>query len=181
MKPHVLAIDLGGTHVTCGLVSGETLMGEVTLNLADTLLLGPVLPQIATALRELLDQHGIPQSDVAGIGLGFCGIALSRENRVASTNGKYEDAPSLDLPGWALEEFDLPLRIENDARMALLGESYVGAARGETDVVMFTLGTGIGGVAMIDGRLLEGKHGQAGLLGGHFPVRIDGQIGRAHV
>jgi glucokinase len=59
--------------------------------------------------------------------------------------------------------------------MALLGEHFAGAARGFTDVIMMTLGTGIGGVAMIEGRLLRGKHFQAGCLGGHIPVLFTGR------
>ena len=90
-------------------------------------------------------------------------------------NGKYEDSKEIDLAAWSKQTLGLPLRIENDARMALLGESYAGAARGFTEVVMMTLGTGIGGVAMIDGKLLRGKHFQAGCLGGHFPILFNGR------
>ena len=92
-----------------------------------------------------------------------------------STNAKYEDAPGLDLVAWCREALGLPLRIENDARLALLGERHAGAARGCDDVVMMTLGTGIGGVAMIGGRLLRGKHPQAGVLGGHLTAVFDGR------
>jgi glucokinase len=110
-----------------------------------------------------------------GIGFGFCGLVDARNTRISSTNGKYTDAVSLDLSQWAKEQFGLPLRLENDARLALLGECYAGAAQGEADVVMFTLGTGIGGVAMLDGHLLRGKHEQAGVLGGHTPVILNGR------
>jgi glucokinase len=109
------------------------------------------------------------------IGFGFCGLVDSRQTRIASTNGKFTDGPTLDLAAWSGQTFGLPLRLENDARLALLGECHAGAAQGETDVVMFTLGTGIGGVAMIDGRLLRGKHQQAGVLGGHIPVTLTGR------
>jgi glucokinase len=57
--------------------------------------------------------------------------------------------------------------------MALLGEVYAGAARGIEDVVMITLGTGIGGAAMMNGRLVRGKHAQGGCLGGHLPLMFD--------
>jgi glucokinase len=59
--------------------------------------------------------------------------------------------------------------------MALLGEWYGGAAQGCDDVVMVTLGTGVGGAAMIGGRLLRGRHLQAGCMGGHIPARFDGR------
>ncbi|MGB0051382.1 MAG: ROK family protein, partial [Terracidiphilus sp.] len=79
------------------------------------------------------------------------------------------------LQSWSRESLGLPLFAENDARMALLGEAYAGAGRGFENTVMITLGTGIGGVAMIEGKLLRGKHAQAGCIGGHLPVRLDGR------
>jgi glucokinase len=59
--------------------------------------------------------------------------------------------------------------------MTLLGEWYAGAAQGCSDIVTMTLGTGIGGAAMIGGRLLRGQHAQAGCLGGHIPVQVEGR------
>ncbi|HWA96020.1 MAG TPA: ROK family protein [Terracidiphilus sp.] len=171
----VLAIDFGGTHVNCGLVCVDKLMDSIALDCPSTASLRPLLPSITAGLQTLLDRNHVRSGELAGIALGFCGIVDSRANRISSTNGKYEDAPEIDLIGWARSEFGVPLQMENDARLALLGESFAGAARNETDVVLFTLGTGIGGVAMIDGKPLAGCHGQAGLLGGHFPVRMDGR------
>jgi glucokinase len=113
--------------------------------------------------------------DLAGVAIGFAALVDSRVNQILATDGKYEDAKDIDLVGWIRENVGLPTRIENDARMALLGESYAGAARGFTDVVMMTLGTGIGGAAMIEGKLLRGKHAQAGCLGGHIPAVFNGR------
>jgi glucokinase len=66
--------------------------------------------------------------------------------------------------------------MDNDARMALLGEHHAGSAQGSDDVVMMTLGTGIGSATMIRGRLLRGVHFQAGCLGGHLPVNFRGRL-----
>lgn len=169
----VLAVDLGGSHATCALVEDRTILDRRTVDFQDSRTLAPLLTQIAALLRELIPHDGLP---VNGLGLGFCGQVDARNCRVSSTNGKFVDAPGLDLRQWAHSEFGLPLRLENDARLALLGEGYSGAAQGETDVVMFTLGTGIGGVAMMDGALLQGKHGQAGVLGGHVTVALHGRL-----
>lgn len=114
-------------------------------------------------------------SQCEGLALGFCGLADARIGRVVSTNKKYEDAPSIDFQEWSRQELGLRFAIENDARMALLGERHAGAARGCDDVVMITLGTGIGGAAMIEGKLLRGKHAQAGCLGGHLPAKVGGR------
>src|SRR6185437_4161838 len=166
----ILAIDLGGTHATCALVEGRQILARETVPLPPAASLADTLSVIAEPLGRL--QSSAPAD---AIGFGFCGLVDSRRTRIASTNGKYIDGPSLDLSQWARERFALSLRLENDARLALLGECYAGAAQGETDVVMFTLGTGIGGVAMIDGHLLRGKHDQAGVLAGHTPVTLHGR------
>jgi len=167
-----LAIDLGGTHVACALVEDSTILLQERLRFANTEKLVPVLPMVEAVLRRLSQHSSRP---IDGIGLGFCGLVDTRKNRVAATNGKYIDAPDLDLSSWAEQKFGLRLRLDNDARMALRGECYAGAAQNESDVVMFTLGTGIGGVVMIDGKPLRGKHGQAGGLGGHVPVQLNGR------
>lgn len=166
----ILAVDLGGTHATCAVVEGTRILAREVVPLPGSLALADVLSAIAEPLSRLKSEHG---GDA--MGFGFCGLVNSRSARIASTNGKYTDGPNLDLSRWAMDRFGVPLRLENDARLALLGECYAGAAQGESDVVMFTLGTGIGGVAMIGGQLLRGKHEQAGVLAGHIPVTLQGR------
>src|SRR5690242_9257461 len=163
----ILAIDLGGTHATCALVEDREILARETIDLPESESLVNTLSALAKPLEKL---QSLARAEA--IGFGFCGLVDSRRTRIADTNGKYTDAVSLNLSQWAKERFGLPLGLENDARLALLGECYAGAAQGETDVVMFTLGTGIGGVAMMDGHLLRGKHDQAGVLGGHIPVSL---------
>jgi glucokinase len=170
-----LAVDLGGTHATCGLIDDRTIVDFETLDTDRARSLQATMPLIAESVRRLLKRASLDFRDCSGVAIGFAGLVDSRQGRVVSTNKKYEDAPSLDIPGWSCATFGLKLRIENDARMALLGECYGGAARGFADVVMMTLGTGIGGVAMIEGKLLRGKHAQAGCLGGHLPVLFNGR------
>lgn len=166
----VLAVDLGGTHAACALVNDAQLVAKEVVIFPDALKLEPILPALEAALDRLL-QRGSAE----GVGFGFCGLVDATNTRVSSTNGKFVDAVDVDLGAWSRSRFGLPLRLENDARLALLGECAAGAGQGETDVVMFTLGTGIGGVAMMGGRPLQGKHGQAGVLGGHTPVRVGGR------
>jgi glucokinase len=171
-----LAIDLGGTHATCGLLDDRTIVAHDTIDTDRARSLGAMLPVFADCFRKLLKQSSLDFKDCAGVAIGFAGLVDSRQGRVVSTNQKYEDATSIDIPAWSRDTFGIPLRIENDARMALLGEAFGGAAKGYSDVVMMTLGTGIGGVAMIEGKLLRGKHSQAGCLGGHLPVLFNGRV-----
>ena len=72
--------------------------------------------------------------------VSFCGLVDHAHGRILSTNAKFDDAPGLDLVAWCRKELDLPLSMENDARLALLGEWYAGAAQECDDVVMITLG-----------------------------------------
>jgi glucokinase len=170
-----LSIDLGGTHANCAIVEDrKVICSQITATDGATEL-APLLPSLAKILKGLAEQEKMPLDGFAGLAIGFCGLVNGAECGVISTNAKYQDAPNLDLQTWVRDQLGLTLHIENDARMALLGERYAGAAAGFDDVVMVTLGTGIGGAAMIGGQLLIGKHFQAGCLAGHLPVRVGGK------
>src|ERR1700690_3287509 len=175
MTRPAIGIDLGGSHATIALVKDDQILGSRRVSLDSAQPLQPALDAFADAIRHLLAERQMDASDCEGLALGFCGLADARIGRVVSTNKKYEDAPSIDFNAWCKEEFGLRFGIENDARMALLGERHVGAARGCDDLVMITLGTGIGGAAMIEGKLLRGRHAQAGCLGGHLPAKVGGR------
>ena len=111
----------------------------------------------------LLRRNTIASETCAGIAFSFCGLVDAGSQRILSTNGKYLDFEAVDLPAWSLANFNLPLRLQNDARAALLGErGRRWRLRGFDDIVIVTLGTGIGGAAMMEGRLVRGKHSQAG-------------------
>jgi glucokinase len=175
MKRPAIGIDLGGSHATIALVKDDQILGSHRVSLDSSQPLRPALAVFAETIRKLLAELQTGAAECEGLALGFCGLADARIGRVVSTNKKYEDAPSIDFDAWCRQEFGLRFAIENDARMALLGERHAGAARGCDDVVMITLGTGIGGAAMIEGKLLRGKHAQAGCLGGHLPAKVGGR------
>jgi glucokinase len=175
MTRSAIGIDLGGSHAAIALIKEDQILGSRHVSLDSSQPLRPALDLFAQAIRSLLAELQMDAADCEGLALGFCGLADARIGRVVSTNQKYEDAPSIDFNAWSEKEFGLRFAIENDARMALLGERHAGAARGCDDVVMITLGTGIGGAAMIEGKLLRGKHAQAGCLGGHLPAKVGGR------
>lgn len=167
-----LGLDLGGSHGACSLIREQTVVASEHLSFPDASSLTAVLPEVTASLRRLASSATEP---VSGLGIGFCGLVDSGRNRVLSTNGKYDDSTGFDFDHWGKESLGVPVRLENDARLALRGEMYAGAAKGTSDAVMFTLGTGIGGVAAMGGVPLVGIHGQAGVLGGHVPVRANGR------
>jgi glucokinase len=155
----VLAVDLGGGHARCAVVSETGIVAARSISASGAAGLKPLLPAVADTFRTLLEGAGLAVSGSTGVAFAFCGQVDVRTGA---------DAAGLDLGAWSRETLGLPLLIENDARMALLGESFAGAGRGSGDLVMLTLGTDIGGVAMMNGNLLHGKRSQAGCLGGHF-------------
>lgn len=168
-----LSIDLGGSHATLALINDKTILATREMDVDSAAGLRPILPAIKSLLLELLRETGTDIQEC--IGLALCIAAMAIRDRVVATNAKFEDAPAIDLPGWCRQELGLPLAIENDARMALLGEWYAGAAQGFSDVVMITLGTGIGGATLTGGKVYRSSQVQGGCLGGHIPVLFNGR------
>jgi glucokinase len=170
-----IAVEVGGGHTTCALVDGSSVLDKTVVDGANTSL-GMTLKTVEVGVRKLLAAAGVAPQDCIGISVAFCGIVDAGSGRILATpQGKFDDAGGLDLAGWSRDAFGLQLRLENDARQALLGEHWSGAARGFQDVALITLGTGIGGAAMVDGHLLASRHHQAGAIGGHIPVSIEGR------
>lgn len=165
----VLAVDAGGTRIKLGVVEGGKIISRAILDARSNEGLAPQLPRIAAALRD------IAPSRVEGLGMAFPSLVDTRTGRVTRNSGKYRDAMDLDLNAWVQSEFGVPFKIENDARMAAIGEWRYGAGRGSDDIVMMTLGTGIGTGVVMGGKVLRGRHGQAGCLGGHTIVNIGGR------
>lgn len=171
----VLACDLGGTRIKLGLVhGGAVLAGDVLAAHSDRGLRAR-LPALAETCRSLCARHGTSLADCAGLAVSFPSLVDVRTGRILAEYGKYRDGPEVDLRAWARQELGLRLAIENDARMALIGEWRHGAGRGCDNLVMVTLGTGLGTSALIEGRVLRGRHGQAGCLGGHLTLRYGGR------
>lgn len=175
MYSYSIAIDLGGTVVKIGLAHRGKIVRYIALDSQLSLGLEPNLSRIREGVETLLQQEKITASCLEGVGLAFPGLVDPKNNRIISTNEKYDDAPTLELPRWVKENWDVPLYMDNDARLAVLGEWVYGSAKGRNNVVMMTIGTGIGTGVILDGRLVYGTHFQAGSLGGHFTVDYRGR------
>ena len=171
---YTIAIDLGGTIIKIGLLKEDRLVDRKEIIAQSASGLKSQLPELEGTIEKILKTNLLKKTDVLGIGFSFAGLVDSSKNRILSTNQKYDDGPDTDLVGWAMGKWNWPLFAMNDARMALLGEWQHGAGKGCSDLVMVTLGTGIGSAVLIEGQLLKGKHFQAGNLGGHFVVNHRG-------
>ncbi|MBE2212846.1 MAG: ROK family protein [Opitutaceae bacterium] len=170
----VLACDLGGTRIKVGVVRDGRVLAQTVEEARSNLGLARQLPMLKSAWMRLLERLQLRMGECSGVSMAFPSLVDAANARVLAEYGKYADAMELDLREWARVELGLPLVLENDARMALVGEWRAGAGRGSNDLVMITLGTGLGTCAVIEGRLLRGRHGQAGILGGHSTLNIDG-------
>lgn len=154
-----LGLDLGGTSVKAVAVAESGTLLErfhETFDLEERL---GFARAVSAAVTRATDTLGSP----CGIGLSAPGIAALDGGSIASMPGRFEGLEGLDWGRHLGRTEGVP--VLNDAHAALLGEVSFGAARGARNVVLLTLGTGVGGAAMVDGHLLRGAVGKAGHLG----------------
>jgi glucokinase len=162
-----IGVDLGGTKMLIGAVGGD---GRVVhRRVATSAGLGP--DEVLTLLEDELALALGSCPEAAAIGLGVpCTIDRGAGVCVSAVNLPLIDVPIRDR---IAARFGLPVAIDNDGNVAAIAESRAGAARGARDVVLLTIGTGIGGGLILDGRPYRGAHG-AGAELGHVVVDIDG-------
>src|SRR4029077_7897896 len=104
-----LAIDLGGTHATCGLVENQTILAHETISTDRAKSLGTVLPQVVDVFHRLANAKGLSLTECSAVAVAFAGLIVCRAGRVLSTNAKYEDAKEIDLAAWSKQTLGLPL------------------------------------------------------------------------
>lgn len=164
---------MGGTKIKIGLVHNGTLIADTSIPASAHISLTERLAEIADLVDRLLQQtHAIP----LGIGIAFPGIVDSVRHKILSKYVKYPDPQQIDLTGWAMDRWGIPFALENDARAALIGEWQYGSGKNFQDLVLITLGTGVGSAVMMEGRMLRGKHFLAGNLGGHMTINMHGKV-----
>ena len=169
---HYLGIDLGGTNVAAAVVDGEgTILGKVSLPTPRT---GAedVADQMAAAARAAAEQAGITLEQVESVGIGSPGTIEPAEGLIKFwSNLDFENVP---LTALMAERLNKPIYLENDANAAALGEYAAGAGKGSQSMVAITLGTGVGGGAVLGGKLYTGFN-YAGMEVGHFVIEHDGR------
>ncbi|AZA81597.1 ROK family protein [Chryseobacterium lactis] len=176
MSKPVIAIDMGGTKIKIGLVQEETILSYISIDADSGKGLAAKLPFIQRTIENLLSRHNLTNSDIAGLGIASPGIVDSIQKKILSIDKKFSDAPEINLEEWCLQAFNLPFSIENDARSALIGEWKYGKAKTYDNIVLMTLGTGIGSAVVMESQLLKGKHFTAGILGGHSVINYKGNL-----
>ena len=168
---YYIGIDLGGTNIKGALVS-ET--GEIAREVSRPTRVGlgaeAVCDGIAAVITEL--SSGVDRTSLGGVGLGCPGTVDDETGRVLYANNL--GWKNFDLRAAVKSRTGFDLRIGNDANVAALAETLVGCAKGAQSAVIVTLGTGVGGGVVLDGKMLTGYTGAASELG-HMVIRAGGE------
>ena len=153
----LIGIDIGGTQIKMGAFSADgNMLTHRISETGDRPTAGA--PAFAETVRRMLREADAPETCV---GIAAPGVAAKDGRSIAYQPGKMHGIEGFD---WgAFLEREVP--VLNDAHAALLGEVWQGAAKGAKDAILLTLGTGVGGAILSDGRLLKGSFGRAGHLG----------------
>ena len=169
MKTYCFGIDVGGTSVKCGLFHTDGTLVENWEIPTRTENNGQnILPDVAETINAKLAEKNIDKADVEGVGLGIPGPINSRGEAACAVNLSWGFTPVAQILG---DLTGLKAQAGNDANVAALGEAWKGAAAGAQNIIMITLGTGVGGGIIINGKILAGSHGAGGEIGHALVVR----------
>jgi glucokinase len=160
-----LGVDLGGTNIKIVVIDNDgNVLEYLTSDTSDAE--GSWAQTIKHQLELIQNQRG---ASPCHIGLAAPGLAAKDGRSIAYMQGRLQG-----LQGFVWQDFlEAPVVVLNDAHAALLGEVWHGAAKGFRNVILLTLGTGVGGAVLVDGRLIKGQIGRAGHLG-HTSVNSEG-------
>ena len=160
---YCFGVDIGGTTVKMGLFEEDGKILDKWEIVTDTSEEGKaVLPNIASSIEAKIEEHNLDKRDILGIGAGVPAPVNSEGivNGSANLGWKYKEVKK------ELEELTgVTSYIGNDANVAALGEMWKGGGEGEKNMIMVTLGTGVGGGIIIDGKMLVGANGAGGEIG----------------
>ena len=169
-----IGIDLGGTFIKGGVVDGEgNIVSSAKIPTEADLGGDRVAANIASLIDTIIESSGACKENILGVGIGSPGMVDSGAGVVIRAyNLPFENFPLADKVA-SLTGFNV--KLANDANAAALGETIFGAARGKSSVVMITVGTGVGGGVIIDGKLFEGNRSAGGELG-HMTLVSGGEM-----
>ncbi len=162
---YCVGVDLGGTNIKAGLLDAEgKILHKSSVPTEVDRGRDRVIENILTAAEKSVSDSGISRDQVKGIGIGSPGPMSHRRGMIINPGNLpcMKDTPLRDI---VKEKTDIPTTLENDANAAAWGEFWAGAGRDVSDMVMFTLGTGVGGGIITDNKLLRGYYENGAELG----------------
>ncbi len=172
-SPIRVGVDIGSSAVQIGIVNSEQHIVTSQRYVPDrSMTAEEFIDDLARKILDILDENDIPLDQCIGVGVGIPGTIDRRKGKVLySNNIRWEDVPIVERLGRVIP---CPVRIANNADCAALGEAVAGAGRDYSDVVLFTLGGGVGGGIILSGKVFEG-----GIMGGseigHMVVQANGR------
>lgn len=172
VKDYCIGVDLGATNIKIGLLQGQKIISKKVLPTQSFTSQKNLIDGVCRQARQAVSEAGMTMDDFSGIGIGLPGP-------VDSERGIVHFFPN--IKGWhkvrlreiMRRKMRLPVAIDNDANVMTLAEARIGAARGKRNVVGITLGTGVGGGIIADGKLYRGSSLVAGEIG-HIPLNERG-------
>lgn len=169
---HYIGVDLGGTTVKVGLLDNEyKIIDKLTAPTGRERSSEEVLKDMAMLCKEIMTKHDLTEKDVHSIGIGCPGIASPKDGIIHFSSNL--DFDQVNVREEIQKYIDIDVYVDNDANCAALGEVICGAAKGQEDVIVVTLGTGVGGGIILGGKVYGGAFCGAGEIG-HHVIELDG-------
>lgn len=167
-----IGVDLGGTNIAIGLVDEKgCILDKRSIPTRKEREADAILQDIAMLCIEIIEKNALKEKQINAIGIGVPGKTLPLEGIILSASNLHLD--DINVKNHIQKYINIPVYVENDANCAALAEVLVGAAEGEKDVIVVTLGTGIGGGIIIDGQIYRGAFSGAGEIG-HQVIALEG-------
>ncbi|MUV37274.1 Glucokinase [Lentibacillus sp. JNUCC-1] len=160
-----IGVDIGGTKVAIAAVDQEGQIEKESIIKTDqTIRPQDMIARINAEIKQLLAECEIGFGDIKGIGIGAPGPLNVKKGEITCPPNlpAWRDIPIVEL---VKSEFNIPVRLENDANAAALAEKWIGAGKGFSDFIYMTVSTGIGAGVIVGGDLLKGQNGNAGDIG----------------
>ena len=168
-----IGVDLGGTNIVVGLVDEEgKIIKSISRPTQKERGVEPIFDDIFSMCNELIGEFNLDKTSLKGIGMGIPGT-------VDDKNGIIVYAPNIKMDNFNVREYakgkiDYEIRLANDADSAGLGEVVAGSAKGCSDAIVVTLGTGVGGGIIINGQIFPGFY-PGGAEVGHQIIEVNGR------
>lgn len=170
MKKYGFGVDIGGTTCKIGFFeTNGTMLDKWEIKTNTENQGSSILDDVTAAVNEKLEKEGISKDDVQGIGVGVPGPVTKDGMVLRCVNLGWGE---FNVENTLAEKSGLKVKAGNDANVAALGEMWQGGGKGYTDVVMVTLGTGVGGGIIVGGKIIAGANGAGGEIG-HIMMRED--------
>ncbi|HWT75016.1 MAG TPA: ROK family protein [Mobilitalea sp.] len=171
-----IGVDIGGTQVKIGIIDEKGTVGkssayDVAFDGYDT----PIIETVVTKLTQFMRENGLKEDQIHGIGVSATGQIDVKEGKVVGAAGHIKNWEGCCIKEHMKKIYSGPVSVMNDANCAALAEQWIGGAKGASDAVIITIGTGVGGGIIVNSEILCGAAGGAGEIG-HLTIRNNGTM-----